>query len=418
MKRIVIVLAAALHAISLASPAAAQWTRIEAVPAVNLYEVWTHGDTIAAGSDSTAFVSFDAGASWIATAKVAAGVTQVQAVRVHDGRLYAGTRGQGVFVSTNMGASWQSFNQGLVGGVNNSQLVVMDLLLRADTLYAATDGAGPFIRNLAIAGQWARYGTEIVAAQAGNMETIAASPTRLLAGGGGNGDVFYRDPGQADWTESLLFNDHLAAGLAPLAAVWTGSVWIVGTNAGVFRGNPGQLPWTFTDFGLHPTFFASFALHNGVVFTSFANGEGTGIEFSLDDGVTWQVLDALPLTFTYNITTVGDLMYAGRVDGLWRRSIDTVGVPPPAPAGLRFALAGSNPIRDEARFRFELPEAARVRIDLFDVAGRRLPGGIDEALPAGAHEVRWAAGDLAPGMYLARLSAAGRSEALRLVRMR
>jgi hypothetical protein len=419
MKSVAIVAAVALQVVAIASPAGAQWTRIEAVPAVNLYEVWTNGDTIAAGSDSTAYVSLNAGATWTATAKVAAGVTQVQAVRVHHGRLYAGTRGQGVFVSSDMGATWQSFNQGLVGGVNNSQLVVMDLLLRADTLYAATDGAGPFIRNLAIAGQWARYGTAIVAGQAGNMESIAASPTRLLAMGGGNGDVFFRDPGQADWTESLLFNDHVAAGLAPLAAVWTGSVWIVGTNAGVFRGNPGQLPWTFTDFGLHPTFFASFALHGGAVFTSFASPEGTGIEFSVDDGLTWQVLDALPLTFTYNITTLGDVMYAGRVDGLWRRSIDTVAVPPvAAPAGLRFALVGANPIGDEARFRFELPEAARVRIDLFDVAGRRQPGGIDEALPAGAHEVKWQVRALSPGMYLARIHAAGRSETIRLVSTR
>jgi len=147
MKSVVIMLAAALQVVAIASPASAQWTRVEAVPAVNLYSVWTNGDTIAAGSDSTAYVSLDAGATWTATAKVAAGVTLVQVVRVHDGRLYAGTRGQGVFVSTNMGGTWQSFNQGLVGGVNNSQLVIMDLLLRADTLYAATDGAGPWIRT-------------------------------------------------------------------------------------------------------------------------------------------------------------------------------------------------------------------------------------------------------------------------------
>jgi hypothetical protein len=419
MKRIAIVLAAALHASYLVSPAAAQWTRIEAVPAVNLYEVWTHGDTIAAGSDSTAFVSFDAGASWIATAKVAAGVTQVQAVRVHDGRLYAGTLGQGVFVSSNRGTTWQSFNQGLVGGINNSQLFIMDLLLRGDTLYAATGGAGPWIRNLAAAGGWSRYGSVLEPAQAGNMEAIAASPTRLLAAAGFNGDVFYRDDGDADWTESLLFNDHLAAGLAPLAAVWTGSAWLVASNIGVFRGDPGQSPWTYFDFGLHPTLFASFAQHGGLVFTSFASGAGTGIEFTADHGVTWQVLDALPFTFTFNIATVGNVMYAGRVDGLWRRSIATVGVPPAgAPAGLRFALAGSNPVRDEARFRFELPAAARVRIDLFDLAGRRLAGGIDQALPAGPHEMTWQARDLAPGMYLARIHAAGRSEAVRLVRIR
>lgn len=409
----------ALVALATASPASAQWTRVQEVPAADIFSVWTNGDTVAATSDSTAFVSLDAGVSWITTAKVAAGVTMIRAVRVHRGRLYAGTRGQGVFVSSDMGATWQNFNQGLVGGVNNSQLFVMDLLLRGDTLYAATDGAGPFIRNLATTGTWSHYGNAINLGQAGNMESIGASPTRLLACGGGNGDVWYRDAGDADWTESLLFNDHLAAGLAPIAAVWTGSSWLVGSNIGVFHSASGQSPWTYFDFGLHPTLFASFALRDRVVFTHFANGEGTGIESSNDDGVTWHVLDSQPGIFTYQIATIGDILYAGRVDGLWRRSIATISVlPGGAPTGLRFAIVGPHPIRDEAHFRLELPEAARARIDLFDVSGRRLPGGIDEMLPAGTNEVSLTSRDLAPGVYMARLRAAGRSEAVRLVRIR
>ena len=409
----------AFIAIAAWSPASAQWTRVQEVPVANVFSVWTNGDTITAASDSTAFVSLDAGASWIATAKVAAGVTMIEAVRLHRGRLYAGTRGQGVFVSSDMGATWQDFNQGLVGGVNNAQLFVMDLLLRGDTLYAATDGPGPWIRNLAITGTWSHYGDAINLGQAGNMESIGASPTRLLACGGGNGDVFYRDAGDADWTESLLFNDHLAAGLAPIAAVWTGSSWLVGSNIGVFHSASGQAPWTYFDFGLHPTFFASFALHNQVVFTHFANGQGTGIEYSLDDGVTWQLLDRQPLIFTYNIATIGDMLYAGRVDGLWRRSIATISVPPGGtPARLSFSIVGPHPIRDEARFRLELPEATHVRIDLFDVSGRRVSGGIDETLPSGTHEVRLTSRDLAPGIYMALFRAAGRSEAVRLVRIR
>ena len=409
----------ALVAIAGWSPASAQWTRVQAVPSADIFSVWTNGDTITAASDSTAFVSFDAGVSWIATAKVAAGVTMIRAVRVHRGCLYAGTRGRGVFVSSDGGVTWQDFNQGLVGGVNNSQLFVMDLLLRGDTLYAATDGNGPWIRNLAIPGTWTHYGNAVNLGQAGNMESIGASPTRLIACGGGNGDVWYRDTGDADWTESLLFNDHLAAGLAPLAAVWTGSSWLVASNIGVFHSASGQSPWTYFDFGLHPTFFASFALRDRVVFTHFANPEGTGIEYSSDDGVTWQVLDAQPLIFTYKIATIGDTLYAGRVDGLWHRSIATVSVPTGgAPERLRFAIAGPHPIRDEARFRLELPEPARVRIDLFDVSGRRVPGGTDETLPSGTHEVRLDSRDLAPGIYMARLRAAGRSVAVRLVRVR
>jgi hypothetical protein len=399
------------------SPASAQWTRVGALPAADIFSVWANGDTLAASSDSTTFVSLDGGATWITTAKVATGVTMVEAVRVHNGRIYAGTHGQGVFVSSNLGATWQSFNQGLVGGFANSQLVVMDLLLRGDSLYAATGGSGPWIRNLATAGTWSHYGNALEPAQAANMESIGGSPTRLLACAGFNGDVFFRDSGQTDWTESLLFNDHLAAGLAPLAAVWTGRRWLVGTNIGVFHSALGQAPWTYFDFGLHPTLFASFALHGGVVYTHFANGAGTGIEYSLDDGVAWHVLDSQPGIFTYQIATVGNTLYAGRVDGLWRRSIDTVAVPPEVtPAHLHFVIAGPNPIHDEARLEFELSEPGRARIEVFDVLGRRMPGGFEAELPAGTHVVPWQARDLAPGIYLARLSVRGQSEALRFVR--
>ncbi len=100
-------------------------------------------------------------------------------------------------------------------------------------------------------------------------------------------------------------------------------------------------------------------------------------------------------------------------------AIDPVSVPAPdAGTGVRFAIGGPHPFRGEARFRIELPEAARVRLDVFDIAGRRLPGGIAGALPAGTSELRWDGRGVAPGVYLARLSAPGRSDVIRFVRIR
>jgi hypothetical protein len=131
------------------------------------------------------------------------------------------------------------------------------------------------------------------------------------------------------------------------------------------------------------------------------------------------VLDRLPATFTYNIATLGDTLYAGRVDGLWRRPIDPAPDPTAGAAGnLHFALAGPNPVHDEARLRFELPGTERVRIDVFDISGRHLPGGTDETLGAGPHEVLWRARDFGPGIYFARLIAGGRSQAIRFIRTR
>ena len=411
-------------ALALGSPASAQeWTPVAAVPTTaEIFDVWAKRDTIAASSDSVVFLSVDGGDHWVTTTKVAPGVTAVRAVRVHNGRVYAGTFGQGVFVSTNFGASWQAFNQGLTGGIFDTHLFLKDLLIRGDSLYAATSGAGAYVRSLAAApGAWTHHGEVFEPNSASTMSGLAVSPTRLVAAAGANGTVFFRDPGQPDWTLSWLNNLGPAAGLSALCARWTGSSWLVGSNIGVFRSATGQSPWTFVDVGPGPIFTMSFAQRGPVVFLHVGAGSGTVILYSVDDGAFWHPLEELLFTFTHKVALVGDDLYAARFDGLWRRSVATVSAPgsggPPGPR-LAFTLAGAHPFRDEARVRFTLPEGGRVRIELFDVAGRRVAGGIDEVRAAGPHEVRLATRNIEPGVYLARLDAVGRSEVLRFVRIR
>jgi hypothetical protein len=114
-----------------------------------------------------------------------------------------------------------------------------------------------------------------------------------------------------------------------------------------------------------------------------------------------------------------DNLYAGRLDGLWLRSAGTLSVPGRGqPTGLRFALAGPQPARDNVRFRFELPEPGSASIEVFDVTGRRTTDRVQRSWSAGAHEVSWNARDLSPGVYEALLTAGGRHEVVRLVHIR
>lgn len=409
---------AALAALAFVTPAAAQWTQVAQVPSVVLRSLSVNGDTLVATSDSTVFVSVDAGANWTTSAKVAAGVTSVETARVHHGRLYAGTYGQGVFVSDDFGVSWSAYNQGLSGGFADAQRYVKDLLVANGNLYAATAGASAWVRNLS-SGGWAPFGNALEPAQAANMEGIEASPTRLLAVAGFNGQVFHRDAGDPDWTESLLFNDHIAPGLGPLAALWTGQRWLVGSNLGVFRSTLGQSPWTFTDFGVSPILAASFAQHGGEVFTHFVGGPGTQILRSTDDGASWEWFDTQDFVLTFELGVSGDQLFAARADGLWRRSLGAVGTPRPAPpAALRLALAGAQPARESARVRFDLPQPVRATLELFDVSGRRVTTALDHDLPAGTHEATLDLRGAAPGVYVARLRAAGHEAAVRVVRGR
>jgi hypothetical protein len=413
--------AAVLIIIAAAQPVAAQWTRVTEIPAVDMFSVSVNGDTITAGGDTAAYVSTNAGVTWKSSAKITSGVGVVAAVRMRNGRLYAGTGGQGVFISDNLGDTWTAFNQGLTGGFANSQLDIVDLLFRGDSLYAATSGAGVYVRNLN-AGTWSHFGEVFEPNQASNMDAIAAGNGRLLALGGDNGMAFFRDPGQPDWTLSFLNNVGLAPGVQGRSVIWNGNRWLVGTNTGVFTSPLGESPWTFQNIGLGPLSNVAFALRGHDVFASFVFvSPGTGLNsttgLSRDDGTTWQLFENQPAVFTFKIAELGNTLYASRLDGLWRRSVANVSVPP-HDSRLRFAIAGAQPVHDAVRFRFEMPVSGRAAIDVYDLAGRRVSAPVQGELTAGPQEIAWNASDLPPGVYHALLRIGSRTEAVRLVRVR
>lgn len=80
-----------------------------------------------------------------------------------------------------------------------------------------------------------------------------------------------------------------------------------------------------------------------------------------------------------------------------------------APAALGFGLASRNPARGAADLRFDLERAGSVRLEIYDVAGRRVRRLVDAIRPAGQHAVSWDGHDDAgqrarSGVYMARFA--------------
>ena len=73
-----------------------------------------------------------------------------------------------------------------------------------------------------------------------------------------------------------------------------------------------------------------------------------------------------------------------------------------------------NPFNPSTEIRFALPEAADVRLVVYDVMGREVARLVDGSLPAGRHRVRFEAGRLASGVYLYRIEAGPFSETRRM----
>jgi uncharacterized repeat protein (TIGR01451 family) len=71
-----------------------------------------------------------------------------------------------------------------------------------------------------------------------------------------------------------------------------------------------------------------------------------------------------------------------------------------------------NPFNPVTTIRYDVPEQAAVRVEVFDLLGRRVRLLVDGSLPAGYHEVRFDASSMSSGIYLARMTA-GRFMAVR-----
>ncbi len=91
----------------------------------------------------------------------------------------------------------------------------------------------------------------------------------------------------------------------------------------------------------------------------------------------------------------------------------------PAPA---FALIQNhpNPFADETEIGFSLPRALDLRLEVFDLAGRRIAVLARGPYSAGTHSMVWDRRDagrsrVRPGIYLCRLTAGGAEARMRMV---
>ena len=156
-----------------------------------------------------------------------------------------------------------------------------------------------------------------------------------------------------------------------------------------------------------------------------ACGAGGRLIKSTDGGLTWNQQQS-PTTADLRAirALTNNIYFACGTDGIIIRTIDgggmVVGVEDDLPAAgeLAFLSIYPNPFNPQTVIRFELPHSGPVRLDVFDVSGRRVARLVDGVLAAGDHSVPFVADGLASGVYSCRLHALGNmvSEAMLLLK--
>lgn len=152
---------------------------------------------------------------------------------------------------------------------------------------------------------------------------------------------------------------------------------------------------------------AHYRLYRGAS-AGFVPGPGNLVAAPPDTGHA----DAGAAGFFYKLTAVD--VHGNESAATLLSPSGTLAVEGGAPAALMLAPATPNPSRGATTCRFALPVAGAVRLEVFDPAGRLVRVLADGEHAAGEHAVRWdgtgEGGTRVPsGLYLARLSFAGRT---------
>jgi photosystem II stability/assembly factor-like uncharacterized protein len=370
------------------------------------------------------------------------------AIDSHD-RMFAGTKGLGMYRSTNLGSSWDSV--GLV--YYNFNFIVFD---SSDVTYAGTD-LGLF-RSDDHGGSWGRADSGITDKA---VKALAINRSNVLFAGNENlstrtGKILRSTDGGVNWEELKTVpngGDELAVSRAGtiLAAAGgieyrstdDGNTWneIVGINSAVlcfacdssgviFAGGTGYLygnlwmssdeglTWSITSNGL-PREIGSICIDSvELMFAGIINGGG--VWRSTDHAGSWIEINAGlgDKRITGLAISKDGYLFAATMSGIWQTVSPVTSLsetPRSVPNGFSLAQNYPNPFNPSTTIRYCLPHKSAVHLTVYNALGQQVATLVEGEKEAGYHEVQFDGKNLASGVYFYRLQAGDFVQTRRLV---
>lgn len=292
----------------------ADWQQTTLTPTMGVYGLGVVNTAVYAGTgvpngDGTGIMHSAAGCeSWsAANTGFGSANTVVQAFLPDGNKLFAGTKNNGIYVSSDGGSTWT------FSGATSKNIT--GFAKGGGRIFASTKGDGVWVSSDDGA-TWSVAGNQGIAANK-QMLDIGYSGSTVFAASNGYGAFKSTDAG-ATWTA--------VEGEAPASlSVFTrqvlvddGVIYITYDNQGIRKSTDGGATWTLHSQGFTSgTFNALVKAPSGLLI-----GSGTGLFHSTDQGVTWAAANTgLGANKVINVLAVfGDKVLAGTsASGLWTR---------------------------------------------------------------------------------------------------
>ena len=375
---------------------------------------------------------------------------QVNTLAISDSNIFAGTEGDGIFVSTDNGENWIDRNEGL------QNKVIHTIFINGKTIYAGTESgvsistnngkswdainsglSGLGVWSFAIsnfmgdstifAGTWSgiyrstNKGTNWEAAGLSTtmpVNSIIAHDNFIFAATLAGG-VFYSQSNGFGWKDiSIKDKDEYTSNEAVVPVY---SLAVIDTNviAGV---GPGKLYYTsFADGNFVHSIrngnmpILCFAMHYAKLFAGNSAGY---ISLSNSNGLVWKNLPP-PLTnqAIYSLALNNSYIFAGTGGGVWRlkypETTTNVENFKEAPAGFALKQNFPNPFNPSTTIKYNLPSSRQgedsgvrfVSLKIYNLLGKEVATLVNEQQTPGNYEVKFNGSNLASGVYIYRLQA-------------
>lgn len=334
-------------------PAFAQWTLCNPGHG-NVYTMEVCGDTIFEGTLEGIYVSTDHGATWNESGEGLAYPIVRDLLTLGD-KLFAATD-SGIYVTTDRGLSWNPACEGLTG------YQVSALCSNDYGLFAATFDGGVFVsQNEGNSWNPVNNGLENP-----EIHALASRGDELYAGTMGNGVYRSVDNGNS-W---FPINDGLASLYIKSLYTWNGRIW-AGSMGGFRILEPGAMEWS----DVNGTLLYDVRSYTPYGDKLFIGTDGGGVFYTPDNGLNWiKCNEGFHDMTIYSMAVCGPWVFAGQCcgNGLWRRPVEQcVGFNSPDVLG-QVALY---PVPFNNRFTMELPDiqsSESIRASLYDASGHLL----------------------------------------------
>ena len=378
------------------------WTAVNnGIIATYVTALASRGSSIFAGMTipGTVAQSTDDGANWLSTGS--AGNTI--ALLVHGSDLFAGTKGQGLNLSTDNGSTWAR--------LSIASSYVRALAADNSYLYAGVDNpfghsADGVHRSSDNGATWTQVNSGLTYKK---VHALAVSGADLFAGTYDGGVFLSTDQG-ASWS---AVNSGLTDLNVIALAVSGSNLYAATYGGGVFLSNNNGVSWSAVNTGITNMNANCFAVYGSKCFV----GTEDGIFATQNNGSSWTDVSA-GMVGSKSVPALeikGTVLYAGTLGtGVWKRPLSEMITMPKTTATTPLQTPHleqnyPNPFNPTTTIRYSVAEEAVVTIRVFDALGRMVAELENGMKSTGSYSAVFDAGNLPSGTYIYRLEANGQA---------